>query len=394
VSAPASQADEQFIRRAQRLAINGRGRAEPNPIVGCVIVKEGRVIGGGYHQQFGQPHADPNALASCIESPQGATAYVTLEPCCHTNKKTPPCVPQLIEAGLARVVAGCLDPNPEVNGKGLALLRQAGVEVTAPVLEAECKQLIAPFIAYSTHKRPYVTLKWAQTADNKIAGPGGVPIQITNPSSTRAVQALRARAHAIAIGIGTLLADNPRLTVREIPRESSAQKLRIILDPSLRVTPDRRIFEEDEHSTSVRVYHRTGGLADRIRALAMEGINLRALPTNPDARLSLLHLLRNLHEESITHLLVEPGPTLAQGFFAENLADRVWVFRSSRRVHDSSAPAAPTLPDGFIQSGELNLDGDVLVEYLNTQSPLFFAPAPSPDFVLTESTLIPHPPIS
>ena len=386
MSAAASQADEQFIRRALRLAINGRGRAEPNPIVGCVIVKDGRVIGGGYHQQFGQPHAEPNALASCIESPQGATAYVTLEPCCHTDKKTPPCVPQLIEAGIARVVAGCLDPNPAVNGKGLALLRQAGVEVTAPVLEAECKQLIAPFIAYSIHKRPYVTLKWAQTADNKVAGPGGVPIQITNPRSTRAVQALRARAHAIAVGIGTLLADNPRLTVRELPRESSAQQLRILLDPSLRVTPDRRIFEEDERSTPVRVYHRTGGLADRIRALAMEGINLRALPTNPDGRLSLLHLLQDLHEESITHLLVEPGPTLAQGFFAENLADRVWVFRSPKRIDDPTAPDAPRIPDHFVESGKLDLDGDTLTEYLNSKSPLFFTATPSADFVLTESS--------
>jgi diaminohydroxyphosphoribosylaminopyrimidine deaminase/5-amino-6-(5-phosphoribosylamino)uracil reductase len=212
-----SQADEQFIRRAIRLAVNGRGRVEPNPTVGCVIVKEGRVIGGGYHQRFGEPHAEPLALASCIESPRGATAYVTLEPCSHSNKKTPPCVPQLIEAGLARVVAGCVDPNPAVHGEGLAILRNAGIEVTAPVLELECKQLIAPFIAQTIHQRPYVTLKWAQTADNKVAGPNGFPIQITNARSTRAVQALRARSNALAVGIGTVLADNPRLTVRDLP---------------------------------------------------------------------------------------------------------------------------------------------------------------------------------
>src|SRR3954469_22027165 len=133
--APSDQ-DQQFMRRALRLAMNGRGRVEPNPMVGCVIVnKNGHVIGGGYHQQFGQPHAEPNALASCIESPQGATAYVTLEPCCHTNKKTPPCAPRLIEAKIGRVVIGCLDPNPDVNGKGVAMLRQAGTTVDGPVLE-------------------------------------------------------------------------------------------------------------------------------------------------------------------------------------------------------------------------------------------------------------------
>src|SRR5881409_2593777 len=124
-----SEQDEQFMRRAIRLAMNGRGRVEPNPMVGCVIVKDERVIGEGYHQQFGGPHAEPNALAACTESPQGATAYVTLEPCCHTNKKTPPCVPALIAAKVARVVVGCVDPNPDVNGKGLDQLRAAGIAV-------------------------------------------------------------------------------------------------------------------------------------------------------------------------------------------------------------------------------------------------------------------------
>src|SRR4051812_19538020 len=156
--------DEQHLRRAIRLAMNGRGRVEPNPMVGCVIVsKDGRVIGEGCHQQFGGPHAEPNALANCTESPQGATAYVTLEPCCHTNKKTPPCTPRLIEAKVGRVVIGCLDPNRQVDGKGVAMLRGAGIDVTWPCLEAEAKQLLAPFIARTRHERPYVTLKWAES---------------------------------------------------------------------------------------------------------------------------------------------------------------------------------------------------------------------------------------
>src|SRR5438034_11055285 len=146
---PDTDFDHQMMRRAIRLAMNGRGFVEPNPMVGCVLVKNGRIIGEGYHQKFGGPHAEPTALANCSESPRGATAYVTLEPCCHTNKKTPPCVPKLIEAGIGCVVVGSLDPNPEVNGKGIAMLREAGIEVdrASEEIEAEARQLIAPFIA-------------------------------------------------------------------------------------------------------------------------------------------------------------------------------------------------------------------------------------------------------
>src|SRR5438876_7625858 len=177
--------DLQMMRRAIRLAMNGRGDVEANPMVGCVLVKNGRIIGEGFHAKFGGPHAEPTALANCTESPQGATAYVTLEPCCHTNKKTPPCVPVLIEARIARVVVGCVDPNPNVNGKGLELLRAAGVEVDANVLEDEAKQLLSPFIARTVYARPYVTLKWAESADGKVAGPGGRRLAITNAISQK-----------------------------------------------------------------------------------------------------------------------------------------------------------------------------------------------------------------
>src|SRR5689334_2477410 len=146
--------DVQMMRRALRLAMNGRGSVEPNPMVGCVLVKQGRVIGEGFHARFGGAHAEPAALANCAESPAGATAYVTLEPCCHNNKKTPPCAPRLVGAGLARVVVGCLDPNPAVNGNGVATLRAAGVavDVTEGAVASECKQIIAPFIAFTVLK--------------------------------------------------------------------------------------------------------------------------------------------------------------------------------------------------------------------------------------------------
>jgi len=169
---PESQ-DERFMRRAMELAARGRGAVEPNPMVGCVIVRDGRVIGEGFHRKFGEAHAEPTALAACVESPRGSTAYLTLEPCCHVGKKTPPCVPRLIDAGVARVVVGCLDPNPKVSGKGVEQLREAGIEVTVGVLEAEAKQLIAAFFALVKYGRPYVTLKWAESADGKVGGPPG-----------------------------------------------------------------------------------------------------------------------------------------------------------------------------------------------------------------------------
>src|SRR5947209_7612113 len=169
----ASASDEDFMRRAIRLAMRGRGTVEPNPMVGCIIAKGARAIGQGWHRQFGGAHAEPNALASCTETAEGATAYVTLEPCCHTDKKTPPCVPKLIEAKLARVVIGCIDPNPDVAGKGCRELKEAGIAVDVGICEKEAKQLAAPFFASIEQRRPYVTLKWAQTSDGKVAGPGG-----------------------------------------------------------------------------------------------------------------------------------------------------------------------------------------------------------------------------
>src|SRR4051812_15631254 len=179
--------DESFMRRCIELAARGRGSVEPNPMVGCVIVRDGRIIGDGYHQQFGGPHAEREALKSCRESPRGATVYVNLEPCSHTNKKTPPCVPALIEAGVGKVVVGCVDPNPQVSGKGMEALRAAGIEAKVGLLESESKQLNAAFFATIAAGRPYVTLKWAQSADGKVAGPRGQRKQISNELAMKVI---------------------------------------------------------------------------------------------------------------------------------------------------------------------------------------------------------------
>ncbi|MGC4005091.1 MAG: bifunctional diaminohydroxyphosphoribosylaminopyrimidine deaminase/5-amino-6-(5-phosphoribosylamino)uracil reductase RibD [Pirellulales bacterium] len=220
---------ERFAWRCAR-----RGFAEPNPMVGCILVRNNQVIAEGYHQQYGGPHAEPNTLANCQEDPRGATAYVTLEPCCHTNKKTPPCAPRLIEAGITRVVIGCLDPNPDVNGQGVTMLRAAGIEVDTapPALASEFLQLIAPFTLLTKYERPYVTLKWAQTADGKIAGHEGMRLQISSEQANRVVHLLRSRSDAIVVGINTVLIDDPSLTVRDVPVVRNPE--RVILDRKLR----------------------------------------------------------------------------------------------------------------------------------------------------------------
>jgi diaminohydroxyphosphoribosylaminopyrimidine deaminase/5-amino-6-(5-phosphoribosylamino)uracil reductase len=377
-----SDFDMQMMQRAIRVAMKGRGRVEPNPMVGCVVVaKDGRVIGEGFHEKFGGPHAEPNALASVTQSPHGATAYVTLEPCCHVNKKTPPCVPKLIEAKLARVVVGCVDPNPDVNGKGLDLLRAAGIDVIANVLEDEAKQLLAPFIARVVYARPYVTLKWTETADGKVAGTGGHPLAISNAQSTQLVHDLRSRCDSILVGVNTILTDDPLLTARhaEHPRHPA----RFILDTHLRTPSDARIVTDRSAPTTIFTDHATDG-AYRLRRdeLQSKDVGITVVPTITPGRLSLRHALKRIFDAFHYDLLVEPGPTLAFAFFEEGLADRVWVIRSPMRANDPTAPAAAPVPGDYVKTCELHFSGDRMSEYLNPASAAFFAATPSADAVL------------
>jgi diaminohydroxyphosphoribosylaminopyrimidine deaminase / 5-amino-6-(5-phosphoribosylamino)uracil reductase len=366
--------DEQFLRRAMRLAMKGRGQVEPNPMVGCVIVKGEHVIGEGYHRKFGEAHAEPNALESCTESPEGATAFVTLEPCCHVDKQTPPCVPRLIDAKLARVVIGCLDPNPQVNGQGAQELREAGIQVDQGVLEYECKQLIAPFLARVAHERPYITLKWAQTANGKIGGANKTWLRISNKTSGRVVHELRARCDAILVGIGTVLADDPMLIPRGV--RQTRPSVRYILDRNLRIPLGSRLVQTAREFPVV-----VACSAQAIRtakAAQLEKLGIHLLPASELGQVSA-----GLFARGATHVLVEPGPTLAQSFFDENRADRLWIFQSAKSVDDPSATAAAGVPDHFVQTGRCELNGDVLTEYLNPRSHVFFSKEASADFVLS-----------
>jgi len=389
-------ATEHMIRRAIRLAMTGRGRVEPNPMVGCVLARDGRVIGEGYHTHFGEPHPEPQALADCMargESPAGATAYVTLEPCCHVRKKTPPCAPRLIEAKIAKVVLGCLDPNPAVNGNGVAMLRAAGIDVSRvdPALEAECKQLIAPFLLRTCCRRPYVTLKWAETADGKIAGPGGSRLQITGEPANQLVHLLRSRSDAIMVGVNTVLADDPQLTARGV--EHSRLHTRIILDSKLRAPANARIFLASGEKERTIIFHSPAAAAnppadERISRLLNAGAQLILRGENPNDRLSLTDVFEHSLLSDLSDLMVEPGPAVAQSFFESGLAHRLWIFRSARRVNDDSAPSAIKVPSEYVVTGHMKIGDDVLTEYLDTKSDAFFAAVPSADFVLAAEALM------
>jgi diaminohydroxyphosphoribosylaminopyrimidine deaminase / 5-amino-6-(5-phosphoribosylamino)uracil reductase len=374
--------DAAFMRRAMELAVRGRGRVEPNPMVGCVLVRDGKIIGEGAHEYFGGPHAEPNALATC-SNPAGATAFVSLEPCCaYPGKKTPACASALIAARISRVVSACRDPNPAVSGKGLQQLRDAGIAVEENLLADEAQQLNAAFFKQTQFARPYVTLKWAQTADGKIAGPGGQRIFISNSTSLRAIHQFRSRCDAIVVGIGTVLADDPMLTPR-VPNPPRIP-VRVVLDSNLRIGLDRQLIgtaaEAPVLICCTSAIH--AQCEEKIARLHVLGVEVIALPDDGHRQLSLNALLDELGRRAMTHIFVEPGPRLASSFLTENLADRVWITRSPKVVEVENAPCAPKID--YPATGRIQLDGDELTEYLNSKSSVFFCLQPSADFKLAQ----------
>ncbi|HEY8668623.1 MAG TPA: bifunctional diaminohydroxyphosphoribosylaminopyrimidine deaminase/5-amino-6-(5-phosphoribosylamino)uracil reductase RibD, partial [Tepidisphaeraceae bacterium] len=305
----------------------------------------------------------------------------TLEPCCHTNKKTPPCLPALLEAKLARVVVGCPDPNPQVAGRGIQQLRDAGLEVDLSSLESECQQLIAPYIAGTLHHRPYVTLKWARSADGKVAGAGGRRFQISNARSMRIVHELRGRCDAIMVGCHTVQWDDPLLTARDVANPRSL--LRVVVDSELQ-TPIESQLVQTAKKWPVIIYCVWKGW-DEGQTHQELGVEIVTVGAGRNRRVDLREVLTDLAARGVTHLLVEPGPALARSFLNENLADRVWVFDSPKAIGEPDSPHAPDVP--YPVTASHDVDGDILTEYLNPQSAAFFANLPSPDFHLAMSPL-------
>lgn len=318
-------AEEQFMKRAIELAKQGSGWTAPNPLVGAVVVKNGRVIGEGYHRKYGELHAERNALAACSEDPAGATLYVTLEPCCHYGK-TPPCTEIIIEKKIAKVVIGSRDPNPKVAGKGARILREHGIEVVEDYMREACDALNPVFFHYITTKTPYVVLKFAMTLDGKIATRTGASKWITGEAARNHVHQLRGRYAGILAGIGTVLADDPMLNCRI---DGAHQPLRIILDSQLRIPMGSRLVRSAKEYPLLIVCNESNRDREegtsRIQKLEEAGAKVWTLPEkngHPDLNV----LMQRLGEEKIDSVLIEGGGTVNEAALKAHIVHHVYAY--------------------------------------------------------------------
>lgn len=333
---PSGEFDRRMMARAIALARKGEGRVEPNPMVGCVIVRNGRIIGEGYHRRFGGPHAEPEALRACTVDPRGATVYVSLEPCCH-HGKTPPCAEALARAGVERVVVATRDPNPDVGGRGLRILRAAGIAVETGLLRRETREVLAPFITRLRLVRPYVIAKWAQSLDGKLATRTGDSRWISCEASRRRVHRLRARVDAILVGSGTVLADDPLLTAREVPIRRKA--LRVVLDGRLRIREKCQVVVTSETVPTLVMTTAARTRVPKAERLRRRGVEVIACRSRGE-RLTLNDCLRKLAARDATNVLVEGGPTVLTGFLKAGLVDEAFVFSAPILIGGRNAPGA------------------------------------------------------
>ena len=323
--------DAFYMARALRLAERGLLTTAPNPRVGCVLLNKGTVVGEGWHAVAGQPHAEINALQQAGSQAAGATAYVTLEPCCHQGR-TPPCTDALIAAGVKRVVAAMEDPNPQVAGKGLAALRAAGIDATAGVLAAAAEQLNAGFVMRMRQGRPRVRCKLAMSLDGRTAMASGESQWITGAAARADVQQLRARSDAIMTGIGTVLADDPSLTVRlDEPGDGFRQPLRVILDSCLRTPPDAKLLDLPGETLIV-----TGADdADNEARLTRSGIRVVTLPLQ-DGQLDLPAVLQYLGTLQVNEVHLEAGATLCGALLQAGLIDELVIYMAPHLMGDAA----------------------------------------------------------
>lgn len=396
--------DEQYMARAIALAERGRGWVNPNPVVGAVIVKDGRILGEGYHERYGGLHAERNAFAALTESAEGADLYVTLEPCCHYGK-TPPCTEAIIAHKLRRVVIGSDDPNPKVAGKGIAQLKEAGILVETGVMKEECDQLNTVFFHYMTTNRPYIVMKYAMTADGKIATKTGESKWITGEKAREAVQEMRHQSMGIMVGIGTVLADDPMLNVRMKGKKSP---VRIICDSKLRLPLDSQICrtaktyrtivacgkwdgekeieagretkeekeieigrknEDRKKIEAGREAEDTGmqAKADKLRALGVEVVSL----PEPSGKVDLSRLMEYLGEQKIDSVFVEGGGELNDSLLRAGLVNELKVFIAPK-IFGGRGAKTPVMGIGvekpeegkhFVLKKVSQIGEDLLLEY-------------------------------
>ncbi|MBU1821406.1 MAG: bifunctional diaminohydroxyphosphoribosylaminopyrimidine deaminase/5-amino-6-(5-phosphoribosylamino)uracil reductase RibD [Bacteroidetes bacterium] len=349
--------DEFYMQRAFQLAEYGRGNVSPNPMVGCVLVADGRIIGEGWHRQYGGPHAEVMAVRDAIAKSQeallpSATAYVTLEPCSHYGK-TPPCASLLIEKRLQRVVIANDDPNPLVAGRGVAMLRAAGIEVEAGLLAGPGLELNSRFFTFFTKKRPYILLKWAETADGFIAREDGSPVQISNMYSRMRVHQWRAHEDGILVGRQTVLADNPQLNVRHW---EGRNPVRIVLDRNLSLPDSLRIFDRSQ-PTIVYNYHKHTEPAPTLgRYAEAPEVSFGRIVRDHD---EVPQILADLHARKIQSVLVEGGARVLEAFISQGLWDEIRRCQGPMRL--GAGVKAPAVAGALVKSEEMA--GDVWTYY-------------------------------
>lgn len=316
--------DEKFIRRCFELAGRGAGYVSPNPLVGSVITKDGRIISEGLHEKFGEPHAEANAIKRTSENLEGATLYCNLEPCSHTDKKTPPCVPLIIERGIKKVVVSNIDPNPKVAGNGIEILRNSGIELVAGILEEEGNELNRFYFKNVSKKLPYVTVKIAQSVDRKIAEAENTRTQITGKESAEFVHKQRSIYDAVLVGKGTVNTDDPLLNVRNV---NGRNPVRIILDGSLNVNPDS-ICLNDENSANTWIFCSDKVDNGKVGALTNRGVKVFRLEINSNGRIDLRLLLSKLNDLNIQSVLVEGGREIFSEFISASLFDELIILQA------------------------------------------------------------------
>ncbi|MDD5722292.1 MAG: bifunctional diaminohydroxyphosphoribosylaminopyrimidine deaminase/5-amino-6-(5-phosphoribosylamino)uracil reductase RibD [Syntrophales bacterium] len=317
--------DEEYMRLALELARRGEGWTSPNPMVGAVIVRDGKVLGKGYHRRFGEAHAEINAINDASGPVEGAAFYVTLEPCSH-HGKTPPCVDRIIKAKASRVVVGSIDPNPLVSGRGISILNDHGIETRVGVLERDCEALNEKFFTFMRTGMPFVTLKYAQTLDGRIASFTGHSRWISSELSLKFAHRLRGQHDAVLVGIGTVAADDPDLRVRLV---RGRNPLRIIVDSSLRIPSDARVLDNQDTARTLVV---TGPLRESGKSSVIEerGIETLAVERNTDGSLDLKMLLTELGKRQISSVLVEGGAGVITSLVRAGLFDRMIVINAPK----------------------------------------------------------------
>ena len=337
--------DRDFMQRALQLAEKGRFAAHPNPMVGCVLVKNDTIVGEGWHQRIGEAHAEPNALEAAGDAAQGATAFVTLEPCAH-HGKTPPCCDALIDAGVAEVVMAREDPNPSVNGQGIARLEEAGITVRSGLMQREADVLMAGFLSRMQRHRPRVRLKIACSLDGRIAMSTGESQWITGPEARAEVQELRASAGAVLTGVGTVIADDPSLTVRDAElNPDNRQPLRVVLDSHLRMSPIAKMLSLPGETL---IYCCDDSNAE---SLDYAGATITKI-AGDNSRVDVGRVLEDLAGREINDVLVEAGPMVAGRFLEQHLVDELVIYQSptilgSETMGMATTPSWNSLADGM-----------------------------------------------